>query len=356
MQGLITLEGGIALALGANVGTCMTAALASLGKPREAVRVAVAHVTFKIVGVLLIVAFIPQLAELVRAISPAADTTLTGADRLAAETPRQIANAHTVFNVGIALVFLPAAGLFARFCEWVVPDRPLEPGRLVRPRYLDDSLVETPALALERVRLEIGEVGTRVNAMLGRIMPSVLHGDRATLVAIAAMDDEVDLLHGEIVRYLGRLSGKELGDEQMTQFIALLGAADNLENIGDLIETDLVELGEARGEAQLHVSAETEAMLLEFHAPVARALATAITAVVEHDEAAARAVIDAKAEIGRIADAAAVHQSRRLGAQEPHRVSTYKVEVEIIEKLKRIYYFAKRMAKGVIAEPRSAES
>ena len=121
-QGLISLEGGIALALGANIGTCATAGLAAIGKPREAVRVAVAHVAFKIVGVLLIVWFIPPFADLVRGVSPASEH-LAGMDRLAADTPRQVANAHTLFNVGIAFLFLPFAGVFARFSEWVVPDR-----------------------------------------------------------------------------------------------------------------------------------------------------------------------------------------------------------------------------------------
>ena len=157
-QGLISLEGGIALALGANIGTCATAGLAALGKPREAVRVAVAHVTFKIVGVLLIVWFIPPFADLVRSLSPASEH-LTGMDRLAADTPRQVANAHTLFNVGIGFLFLPLAGVFARFCEWVVPDRPItdteEIAARYEPKYLDEVLLDTPALALERTQLEI---------------------------------------------------------------------------------------------------------------------------------------------------------------------------------------------------------
>ena len=88
LQGLVSLEGGIALALGANIGTCVTAGLASIGKPREAVRVAVAHVTFKIAGVLIIVWFIPQFAEFVRTVSPTAAPELTGINKLAAETPQ----------------------------------------------------------------------------------------------------------------------------------------------------------------------------------------------------------------------------------------------------------------------------
>ena len=123
-QGLITLEVGIALLFGANIGTCVTAGLASIGKPREAVRVAVAHVLFNVMGVLLVVWFIEPFADLARMISPSAET-LTGVDRLASEVPRQVANAHSIFNVGATIVFLPFAALVARFAEWVVPDRPL---------------------------------------------------------------------------------------------------------------------------------------------------------------------------------------------------------------------------------------
>ena len=97
-QGLITLETGIALILGSNVGTCVTAWISSLGKPREATQAAVAHVLFNVTGVLLFVGFIPQFADLVRTLSPAT-LALNGAERLAADTPRQLANAHTVFNV-----------------------------------------------------------------------------------------------------------------------------------------------------------------------------------------------------------------------------------------------------------------
>ena len=78
LQGLITLEAGIALALGANIGTCATAGLAAIGKPREAVRVAVAHVTFKIIGVALVLPFIPYFTVLVRDISPVAVETWWG--------------------------------------------------------------------------------------------------------------------------------------------------------------------------------------------------------------------------------------------------------------------------------------
>ena len=156
---------------------------------------------------ILIFPFIPYLADLVRDISPAAAAGLVGMDKLAAETPRQIANAHTIFNVGLATVFLPFAGLFARLCEWIVPDKTLEEDpALVRPTYLDEALLATPSLALDRARLEIGHMGEYVNQMLTKSMPAFLAGDRERVKEISEIDDKVDSLYSEIVAYLGKVS------------------------------------------------------------------------------------------------------------------------------------------------------
>jgi len=106
-EGLVTLPAGIALAFGANIGTCVTALLAAIGKPRRAVQAAVAHLLFNVGGVAIWFFFIPLLADFVIWLSPAADAALTGQERLAAEAPRQIANAHTVFNVANTILFLP---------------------------------------------------------------------------------------------------------------------------------------------------------------------------------------------------------------------------------------------------------
>lgn len=350
LQGLISLEVGIALALGANIGTCATAGLAAIGKPREAVRVAVAHVTFKVVGVALIFAFIPQLAELVRWVSPVADTDLTGMNRLAAETPRQIANAHTIFNVGIALLFLPLAGLFARFCEWVVPDKPLDETMIVRPKYLDEELLSTPALALDRARLEVLHMGEHVQAMLAKVMPAIAAKDRTGLMELQAMDEFVDTLHAATVEYLGKISKRALSDTQTREFIKLMEAVNNLENIGDIIETDLVSLGNKLIDERVTISKMTQEVLREIHATVSRSVAAAVQAVSQGSEIAAQSVTSMKDEITRQTDSAALHEAKRLVAEEPNRIPAYTIEMDIIEKLKRIYYFAKRMAKTVVPE------
>jgi phosphate:Na+ symporter len=348
-QGFITLQAGIALAFGANIGTCITALLASIGKPREALRAAAVHILFNVFGVLLWYRFIPQLAEFVTWLSPAYPQ-LSGAARLAAEAPRQIANAHTTFNVANTFIFIGFAGQFARLVEWLIPDKPLIEQLIIQPKYLDEELLDTPSLALGRVRLEIGHVGSRVIEMLERIMPAILTGDRMALRAVTKIDDDVDILHGHIVTYLGRISQKALTEEQTRELVRLMDAINNLENIGDIVETDLAYLGNQRIQQGVWISQPTRAVLKKLHNAVMATVALAIDAVTENDPHAAQEIVAMKSDIARLTDSAAMHETGRLIAEEPNRLAAYTVEMDVIEKLKRIYYHAKRMAKDVLPE------
>ncbi|MGB5442469.1 MAG: Na/Pi cotransporter family protein [Gammaproteobacteria bacterium] len=348
-QGFITLEAGIALAFGANIGTCVTAMLAAIGKPREAVRAAAVHVLFNVFGVLLWVSFIPHLAEFVAWFSPA-HPELAGTDRLAAEAPRQIANAHTVFNIANTLIFIGFTSQFARLVEKLVPDKPVKELLIAEPKYLDEELLDTPSLALDRARLEIGHMGERVQVMLEGIMSAIINADRSMLKKIAMIDDEVDILHGHIVTYLGRISRKALTEQQTDLLVKLMGASNDLENIGDVIETDLVYLGNEGIDEQVSISEETREVLRKLHDVVTSTAELAIDAVMGNDQQAAHEVIAMKSDINRLMESAAMHESRRLVAEEPNRLAAYTLEIDIIEKLKRIYYFSKRMAKAVMPE------
>ncbi len=348
-QGFITLPAGIALAFGANIGTCITAVLASIGKPREAVRAATVHVLFNIFGVLLWVGFIPYLAEFVTWFSPA-NANLTGVQKLAAEVPRQVANAHTVFNVANTLIFIGFAGQFARLVEKLVPDKPIEEVVLVKPKFLSEELLTTPSLALQQVRLELRHMGEHVQEMLQKIMPAILSGDRKALHDIRAIDDKVDELHGQIITYLGRISGKALTEKQAGVLADLMAAANDLENIGDLIETDLTTLGLKRIKEHIAISPATQTVLKNLHSVIANATDEALLALMRGDQQSAQSIINMKQKINQLMESAAMHQSQRLVAKEPNRLAAYTIEMDIIEKLKRIFYFTKRIAKAVQAD------
>lgn len=347
-QGFITLPAGIALAFGANIGTCVTVMLASIGKPREAVRAAMVHVIFNVAGVLVWLMFIPHLAEFVTSFSPT-HPELSGIERLGAETPRQIANAHTIFNIANTLIFIWFTAQLARVVEWLIPDRLLEEeGLAVSAKYLDDELLSTPSLALDRVRLEVLHMGEKVQDMLSRIMPAILTGDRKTLDDVAQLDDEVDILYEQIIDYLGKISKQSMTDRQTAEFLALMEAVGDLENIGDTIETNMVALGHERIDHGFSISEPTKQVLNGFHKVVRKSVDGAVQAVSQLNSQVAQSVIAMKEEINKMAESAAVHQASRLVAEEPNRIAAYTTEVDIIEKQKRIYYFAKRMAKSVI--------
>jgi phosphate:Na+ symporter len=348
MQGLITLEAGIALALGANIGTCVTAGLASLGKPREAVRVAVCHVLFKIIGVLIMLPLIGPFAKFVVAISPSAPEGLNGLQAVAAVLPRQVANAHTLFNVGIGVLFLPFVTYFARLVFWLVPDKPLAEFEEIQPKYLSDLLLHTPSLALDAARHEIKRMGKRVDLMNSAMMPAVLSGNMESLQAVREMDDEVDILYKHIINYLTEVSKLQLNEYQTQKMMKLLEATNDLEHIGDVIEVNLVELGEQRIKKGFKISEPTQKVINTVYHVVSDGLKAAVRAVVDEDKEFAMRVISMKSDMNRLVKQADMHQAQRLISEDSGKFEAYSVEVDIIEKLKRIYYHAKRMAKTVV--------
>jgi phosphate:Na+ symporter len=188
-------------------------------------------------------------------------------------------------------------------------------------------------------------MGDRVAEMMRRILPALLDGPARELDAIEELDNGVDVLHGEIVTYLGKISQRSLTERHTEEFLQLMGAVNGLENVGDVIETNLVALGRERIESGVTVSPATRAVIESFHAAVAESLDAAVMAVTQKNPVAAQTVIDMKDRIGELDDDAAMHEARRLVAEEPNRLAAYTVEVEILQFLARIYYFTRRMAR-----------
>ncbi len=354
-QGFVTLPAGIALAFGANIGTCVTALLASIGKPREAVRAAMAHIMFNTAGVIIWYFFIPVLTEFVVWFSPVAEG-LTGMEKLGAETPRQIANAHTVFNVANTILFLPLIPQFAALIERLLPDKAggAEDAAVAtgRPLYLNEILISTPSLALDAARREIKSLGMRVNLMLNDSMPTILKGDLKELKEVEKKDIAVDKMHANLLEYLGKISRGNLSSEQSKELMALINVADNLEGIGDTIETNLVYLGEQRLAKGVEISEGTVESINSFHQLVNHGLELALRAISEDDADSIKKLKELDEQIEKRMSDAAVHHVQRLTADEPSRVEAYSIEMGIMDKLRQIFSNSKaivRQAEHMIA-------
>ena len=339
-EGLIGTDGGIALVLGANVGTSVTAQLAALGKPPEALRAAMVHTLFNLIGVVAWLPLVGSLASIVAWIG--------------GPLARQVANAHTIFNVTNTIVFLAFVPQLERLVVWLVPDH--REGESLQLRYLDASLLRTPTIALERTRLELLRMTSRVQRMLTEALPAILDGPAEALDEVAALDDEVDDLHAQIILYLGQVGQRSLSASSTDELMDLMEATNNLEAIGDLIETNLIALGRDRLANDYRVGPDSRRMIEEFHASVGLALDLAVAALTEGSEQEARAVSAMKSEMNVKAQAIAEHYARRLAAPDDNRIELYRFETDVVANLRRIYYFAKRTARVAIPAAEQATS
>jgi len=341
-QGFISLETGIALVFGAGIGTCVTALAAAVGRPREALRAAVVHVIFNVLGVLAWFFFIPQFAELVRSISPAAGE-LSGAARIAAETPRQIANALTLFKVVNVLAVIWFTGPLARLAALIVPDRPEPEPKRIEPRHLDRYFLSQPEVAIDRARMELHRMGRLVHRMYDQAVPAVSDGSEKELDAVLALDDDADLLHEAIVEYLGELSMGDLVDPQQDRIHAAISSANYLEHIGDVIETSLVALGRQRLETGVRLAAAERAAL----APVTREAGFVLDLVVIGLKPGHRPDPEVVAQSkARFRNAVALCQDTVIDtmATERNRMDAYRLVSELLTSMERIHALCRRIA------------
>ena len=353
-QGFLSLEGGIALTIGANIGTCFTAVLAAIGKPTEAVRVAVVHVLFNVIGALLWLQYIPELADIARLISPSA-IHLEGICQLAAETPRQVANANTIFNVANTLIMIWLTGPLAWLAVRLVPERPEKPPKHIEPKFLDPVYLSTPALALERVRLELGRMGQIVEQMLVKGPGAVISGGREELEKLVSMDHDVDRLQVAILEYARELGQDEVSVAESKRIEDLIYVANHVETLGDLIKTNLVTQGLHRLDQKLQFSPQTQEIVRPLGECISKAAADALRAFDTDDVDLARTVVAMKPQVKRLAQEAVDHLGTRLLANEPNRVELFRIETEIISHMKRIYDNARRIAQRVGKGAKSAK-
>ena len=332
-QGLLGLEGGIALALGANIGTCVTAWLAAAGSSADAKRVAFIHVMFNVVGVLIWVGLIDELVRMVTWMT--SDYGLYGARDATVMVPREIANAHTVFNVINTIVLIGFAGPMVKLARKVIRERPVDVDAVIKPKYLDESLVDTPALALDRVRLELGRMGERVHDMIGTAAGMMVEaGGRHEHLRL--MDDELDALYLFITAYLGKVSAGRLSAAQAERVRLYVGAATLLENMGDELETRFADDDLERARLRKDFSPATRERLRGLLMTVDGHLDLMMNALDGDDRRLARRVRRTKSELRAELDELRGHLLDQLSASSGQRARILGLESDAVEAAMRL--------------------
>ena len=343
-QGLVTLPAGIAILFGAKIGTGITAILAGIGKPADAKRAAVVHVLFNVLGAAIWLPFIPQLASIAQAVSPIA-ADLQGVERLAAEVPRQIANAATIWATTNTVIFLPFAAWFAKLATRIIPDRAVEQKELIRPRFLDDEALPVPSMALERARMELGHMAELTNGMFAKVKSAFDAGDPCDLPQLG---DQVLVLREAVLNYLKHIGRSGLSDSEATEYVRLVAAAGEIEAMSKAISRDLAPRVRALKEADITPSTDTAALLDRLLLTIQESAQSGLRALVERDEQAALsvvvkrgAILDLTAELQRL-------QASRLALDDPKRLIKHRMQFEIVDGLRRIHGVAEDMALSVL--------
>ena len=349
-QGLITLETGIAMILGSNIGTCVTAWISSIGKPREAMQAAMAHILFNLGGVALFVGFIPQFAELIRYLSPTT-LELSGIDHLGADTPRQLANAHTIFNVFNLVLFLGFTNSLARLVLRIVPPLAAEPAAEDKPIYLDKMYLMQPPMAFDRVHLELTRVADKVLEMIKDSFPTLLVGTQERIVSLQQRDEEIDALADAITIYLRKLATADLVEPQPLYLQQYLGITDNLEKIADTIETGVVADAFKRLQRDLEISDETEDLLREVYRELYLTAQTTFAAMAENDSDRAKEVNRSKKHFNGMVERARNHQYAQLKDGNIEQLQEYRLESNTLENFKRIHNMLRAICKLILDHP-----
>ena len=345
-QGLLTLEAGIALAFGANIGTCITAMLAAIGKPVEAVRAAVIHVLFNVIGVLIWVGIIQELAQMASWISDQLSLKAPGgADHNMA---REIANAHTLFNVANTVLMIGFTGPLARLATWMVREKKQVTEEALAAKYLDDLLISTPALAIDRTRLELVRMGDRVVEMVRKAADVVFTGSESELDQLGALDEEIDSLYHQITTYLGRISASTLSRSEAAELKLYLNTANVLENIGVMIESRFVHKGLERTHLAEDFSPESRQMMKDLMLAVIPSLQWAIEAMDQKSVKRAKQIRKEKGKLSARVSELQFHLAERLAKSSGERARVFEIESEIVESSRRLYDLSKRISRSVL--------
>lgn len=282
-NGVLALPGALAIILGSNVGTCVTAMLASIGTGLNARRTAVAHLMFNVIGAALFMIILKPFTGFIEMLSPV--------------LPRQVAWAHTVFNVANTLLFLPFIRQFVALVTKLVPGEAevFETG----PIYLEKNLLASPALALSAAEREIARMADLTVEMFDDAMTMLFKNELSLKKNVQRNEEVVDELEQQITIYLADLAQKGLSEEQSHLLAGYLHAINDIERIGDHCD-NLSDLIGEKIEDKYPFSESATEEVRDMYAKVRNMVTKAIASFKARNKALAREILVDDYEIDRL--------------------------------------------------------
>lgn len=257
-SGLISFEVSVALVLGENIGTTITANVAAIGATLAARRTAFVHFLFNSIGTIIILLLLPLYMDFISFVTPGeADfiiQTQAQAESLSAaigdkpHIARHIANTHTLFNVVNVLLFLPFVGVLAKISSLVV--RGQDEANSLQVKYIDNRVLNTPPIAIGQARREAQRMAQTALEMLEETTVFLEDGDIKRIQELEKREELIDMLQREIVDFLVQLSQRSISTQTSEIIGSLMHVVNDLERIGDHCE-NLWQLGMKKVESKI---------------------------------------------------------------------------------------------------------
>jgi len=319
----VTPEAALALVLGANLGSAVNPLLegATRADPTSR-RLPLGNLINRLVGILIALPILPLLGRELTALQP--------------DASKMTAEFHMLFNVALALIFIGLLGPLGWFLERILPERKQATDPSL-PRYLDDTALDSPSLAIANAARETLRMGDAVETMLSQVMTAIMTNDRKLTSEVSKMDNVVDRLTEAIKLYIAKLTRGSLDEREGRRAMEIVSFAINLEHIGDIIDKNLCELAVKKIKRGYQFSAEGAAELVSFHKRVCENLRIAFGVFMSGDVEAARRLIGEKAELRNIELAAGDRHFERLREGRPESIETSSVHLDVLRDLRRIH-------------------
>jgi phosphate:Na+ symporter len=319
----ITPAAALALVLGANLGSAINPVFEGAKRDNPAsYRLPLGNLVNRIVGIALVLPFLRPIAEHMQPLQP--------------DLAKLTAWFHIAFNVGTAILFIGVLDPLSRLLTWLLPDR-VQEADPARARYLDESALETPSLALADAARETLRMGDLVETMLRKVMAAMMTNDRAKVDQVSRMDNAVDGLDEAIKLYVTKLTRGSLDDREGKRAMEIISFAINLEHIGDIVDKNLSELATKKIKRRFQFSAEGAEELSAFHRRIMDSLRMAFGVFMSGDVGEAHKLLAEKAALRNAELAATERHLERLREGRPESLETTSLHLDVLRDLKRIH-------------------
>ena len=343
--GSITLEAGIPLIFGANIGTCVTAMLAGLNASRDAKRVAIGHVTFNVLGVLLFCFWIPTFSEMVAQTS--------------SNIPRQIANAHTFFNIFASIIFIPFTGYIAKTIIRYFPDK-TEQRDIEKPAvlHLDEKLLNQPEAAINSAQAEISGVVGLMERVVGTLVRPFFNDQEQSDIENSELDlktglnqrlDKITFLNEKISEYLLITSRGDLNSDQSKEVFSLVSTVNYLESMNNMIKLRFDGLIKSREDSDVNFSEAGQREILDYHTKLVKQVKRLNKFFNKFDRAKAEKIMEKGQKYKDIEEKYRLEHFQRFSGDDSESVATHQLHMDLMDMLKQMNIFIELIASTLLS-------